>query len=264
MNVKENPSAAHQLLKRVREKDTDRLPGLHVHDLLYCARKAWFRLQHPELGKGQETDADTLVFLLGRGHHELLEHGEAEIKTVLTLFNDEDFDDDAKDIDVHGTVDGLELEPYRYADGDIDFESPGYTIPVEFKTTRSSANKSILESANYIDQLASYCLARDTHKGRLYVLYISGNYKPPSPLIKAYDFAFTVDELEDWRNQLYSRARQILGPELPDLALHWSFECDRCAIKSLINCPGGKGSYDGGFFHTLTPPWEIGELNGSK
>lgn len=250
MQVSENPSASHDLLQRVREKDNNRLPGLHVSDLLYCARKAWFRLQHPDLSKSGETDADTLIFLLGRGHHELLEQGEKETRVDLQL-NAMSDEGDLVEIIAHGTIDGLE------EDGDL---------PIEFKTTRRSSSKSVLDNHNYIEQLASYCLARDTQRGRLYVLYISGDYKFKTggggPEIKAFDFFFEEEELDNWRDELTRRATIILDADnIPDIRLHYGYECERCAIKELISCPGDKnGGYDGGFFHTLTPPWSLGEL----
>lgn len=229
MLVAENPAAVHNLLERIRNVPTTREAGLHVSGLIYCARKAWVRYHHPEL-PSTETDDDTLIFLLGKGHHTILEGGNGlgEIKTILYLPDD-----------VHGTIDSME------------------GIPVEFKTTRSSSRRNILEHQNYINQLGAYCAAVGSLVGRLYVLYICGNYKPPKPEMCCYDFSFDTKELETYRELLVQRVKIIKGDTVPPLDMHFTFECDRCSVKELIGCPGGKGSYDAGFFHTTTPPWEI-------
>lgn len=230
MIVTENPAAAAELIRRANAYNQalhPRAEGLHVSDLIYCRRKAWYRKQARQADvTSDEYDTDTLVmFLLGHGYHALLEQGIDERKVVLIAE-----DPAGRCHEIHGTIDG-EVRP----DGS----------PHEFKTTRLSLGKRLItDSQHYIEQVASYCLGLDADHGLLTVVYINGNYKPPKPTIRTYDLEFTSDELVRWRDELGFRAACLLDMSRPPaLPCHRTWECGYCPYNQKVGgpCPAGPG-----------------------
>lgn len=231
MIVHDNPAAARELISRANAYNIATHPreeGLHVSDLIYCRRKAWYRKQrraaNPEF---EEYDTDTLVmFLLGHGYHALLEQGIEERKVVL-MFAAHD-----RDVAVHGTIDG-EVRP----DGS----------PHEFKTTRYSSNKPIEEMIHYVEQVASYALGLGVDHGQLSIIFINGAYNRGGsgmkPTIKTLDLTFSEPEMDNWYLELGRRVAALLQPTPPPLPCHRTWECQYCPFSSKNGgpCPGGPG-----------------------
>lgn len=235
MIVSENPAAAAELIRRANDHQKALYPreeGLHVSDLIYCRRKAWYRRQARAQGAElEEYDTDTLaMFLLGHGYHALLEQGVDERKVVLTLFGSPG----QGGLQVHGTVDHTE---------DNGFE----LYPHEFKTTRASSSKAIEMVQHYIEQVAAYALGMNTERGQLSVIYINGSYNKGGsgmkPTIKTFDLEFTRDELREWREELTRRAFALVDTAPPALPCHRTWECGYCPFNQKVGgpCPAGKG-----------------------
>lgn len=232
MRVRENPAYVSELLQRIgRKMVEERVPGIHVSDLLYCLPKSYWRKR---LGTPDVVDEEaTLVFLLGKGLHFLFEEGRPEVSRL---------------------TDAIIASPDKF---EVDDISP---IVIEFKTTRASSNKSILESKHYFDQLGAYCYVAGVRRGRLVVAYYSGNYKPPKPEMKAWDVTFSKRELELWWEEL--RRRKLILEEAvaydrpPDVWLHYPWTCKYCEFHKR-ECPGGEGEWQGFFNLTDTMPFDL-------
>lgn len=229
--VVRNRDAERELMARVRAKlqARGRAPGLHLTDLIYCLRKSWHRLRHPEWYDAQPPDdAFTLITALGHAYHWLLERAAEEPRELAGI---------------HYSPDEIEIERT---------DAWGKRV-VEFKTTRTSATKTLGEMPNYVEQLASYCLFEGAQYGRLQILHLVGTYSPPTPKHIAWDLAFDPLELRMWAGEL-ARRKQLLeaAQRLEDIPLaeHYrgskgktDWECDYCPIgpKGAGLCPGGGG-----------------------
>lgn len=126
-------------------------------------------------------------------------------------------------------------------------------IPCELKTTRSSANKPPAE--HYVEQLAAESALSGNTRGRLYVLYLAGNYRPPTPQMKVYELTFSPEEMENWKAELETRLRLVLKKdatiEWAEFNLkpyHYDWECKNCPAKASGACDGGHGRGTLGFF----------------
>ena len=225
MRAYENPVKAEILVRNAqarREKASDREPGIHQSDLTSCLRKSWLRMQ-----SGASPDiADTadlgqlLTYLVGHGYHALLEEGDTEVKTKLWLGGG----------NIHCTIDY------------VPHDDP---IPHEVKSTRYSSEKSLDDMGQYLDQLAVYCLARGSTRGRLIVLHLNGNYKESrQPVLRVWDIEFTREELGRYWSELDYRQRILQAPTIPAIGNHYTWECDYCPFGPKVGtgqCPGGKG-----------------------
>lgn len=82
---------------------------------------------------------------------------------------------------------------------------------MEFKVTWRSSKRPIETFYTYKWQMMAYCYMLQLTKCRLYVLFVCGNWQPPVPQYKAWEFEFTERELKDNWNML---KRNIEGVEL--------------------------------------------------
>lgn len=128
-----------------------------------------------------------------------------------------------------------------------NLEGLEYNVPCELKTTRMSAGKP--PSPHYIEQVAGEVLMNKYgNVGRLYVLYLAGNYKPPSPLMKVFEIEFTDEELEGWKEELGRRLKIMLADEMPGDMDHFQFEPRYCPLQATGMCCANKGRGEDGFF----------------
>jgi hypothetical protein len=242
--LRENPDAAVAMIaaaKAARAAAHPRAEGLHVSDLVYCLRRAWYRRHgYPE---PESIEQDT-IFLMGEGHHGLLQcQGEYEVPVQLDLDG----------ITVHGTIDLI----------------PPDDVTTEIKTTRYSANKDVANGmAHYIDQLASYVLARGHTRGRLAIWHLMGDYNRKNgqpPLLRVWDIEFEPAELDAWRDELAVRADVVVNTDTDDDPLfgaeHYTWECDYCPFNQTKGgpCPGGPGRDLPFFIQNNLPGWAGGD-----
>jgi len=80
----------------------------------------------------------------------------------------------------------------------------------EFKYTRYSSKGAPRgpKFAKWITQIKLYCYVLGLNVARLYVLYLNGDYKPPTAKLLAWELRFTDDELEEEWNIIMRHARE--------------------------------------------------------
>ena len=173
MILTEDKDAVSKVLQAVRKSQGFNVrEGIHVSDLVYCLHKAYIR--RIALEPIVEEDAVTLMWLLGRGHHGIFEIGASEVPVEAD--------------EIVGTVDLIQVA------------AGGWNYPVEIKTTRQSSNRPIIDQTHWFQQLASYCYMLGRQSGQLWVMYLNGNYKPPTPVPLAWNLEFSARELqENWQ-----------------------------------------------------------------
>jgi CRISPR/Cas system-associated exonuclease Cas4 (RecB family) len=223
MRALENPMAAETLIREADEflrSLHPRAEGLHVSDLVRCRRQGWYTRNGFTLAP--HSTQTLLLFLMGQGHHSLLEAGMEEVSLEIDLDG----------IKVTGSVDHME-------------EDNEGEYPAEFKTTRASSKRMIVPSDHYIEQAASYAVMKGTNHARIYVIFLLGDYaRTKLPTIKAWDLVFTDQEVDAWRNEMARRARVLVGDTVPSLAEHAEWECKYCPLSQRVGgpCEGGGGS----------------------
>lgn len=224
MRALENPMAAEEI---VHEADAylraqnPREEGLHVSDIVACRRKGWYRVHNfPVAPHSTQT---LLLFLMGQGHHSLLEAGESEVHLTIA------FDG----IRITGSVDKMETD------------ASGETYPAELKTTRAGTKKMKVPSEHYVEQAASYAVMNGSNHARIYVIFLLGDYTGAKlPKIKAWDLFFSEEELSAWKVEMKRRSRVLMGEEIPSLDEHAGWECNYCQYNEKFGgvCPAGAGS----------------------
>jgi hypothetical protein len=235
----ENPAAAEELVREAWDylQSLDPRSGIHVSDLVNCRRQGWYQ-RNGYIAAPHSTQT-LLLFLMGQGHHSLLEAGAKEIRMRV----------DVDGIELIGTVDHME-----------EIGTPD-EFPGEIKTTRASMGKMTIPSTNYIEQAASYAVMKGANHARIYVIFLLGDYKGAKlPAIKAWDLEFTDLELRNWRREMGRRAAVLAGPTVPSLAEHRGWECDRCPFHERAGgpCPGSEGT-DYQWFPNVTPKLKVRE-----
>ena len=85
----------------------------------------------------------------------------------------------------------------------------GQLTLVEYKLTWMSSRADIEDAKfdKYKTQMMSYCYQLETPYARLYVLFVNGDYKPPSPVLKVWNIEFSPRELQDNWQMLMNHAR---------------------------------------------------------
>lgn len=206
MKVTLRDDLARALLSRFRAEEPR--PNIHVSDLANpCLRRAYYSKK----GLAPATDEDLLLWLAGRAHHELMEGKLREIQ----LERD----------GITGTIDCL----------DNDTES---RVVAEFKTTRASSTKDVVgEYPWWLEQVMSYLRLFGDTRARLYVLFLMGNWKPPTePQLKVYELTFTEKEIADNWAEMCRRRDTLVGslnssdpPLGPRQGMEWV--CERCSVR---------------------------------
>jgi hypothetical protein len=101
------------------------------------------------------------------------------------------------------TLDGITGSPDGISVGEWELE--------EYKATRKSASRGVEDSWYWMTQIKSYIHMINRGKGKmcscvLRVLYINGDYKPPSPKYIPYRLVFSQLELEENWNMIRNHA----------------------------------------------------------
>lgn len=107
--------------------------------------------------------------------------------------------------DIVGSPDGIKFD-----------EDVGEFVVEEYKATFLSVNKSFEflnhpKLLHYRMQNMGYCKMLGTLRSRFHVLWVCGDYKPPSPVYKSYDVIYERQELDDnWASIMnYARSREM-------------------------------------------------------
>ncbi len=141
MKLERDDALKTRLIQALTEKYSGSREEIHVSDLVYCLREAYFRKTEPK----PPSEMELMFYVDGaRRHHviEVLSGQESEVEIVWE--------------GVKGTVDMLEH------------------APVEIKTTR--ANKSL--PLHYFRQLGYYCAMLNTSTGYLLIQRLNNRENP--------------------------------------------------------------------------------------
>ncbi len=174
-------------------ENKSRLDSIHVSDLVYCLRKAFYRRKgYAE----KETPESLTVKSLGKGHHHIYE-------TLRDSFK--------------------EYEASRYGVvGHLDMFN-GY--PIEIKTTRKKFNEYEVPE-HYLRQIAYYCILTGTKIGYLIYVYV---VKPKIRVFKI-DYSETLDRYKyEFFNRLnlLKKALKEDNPSFLD-GSNYRWECRYC------------------------------------
>lgn len=217
--MERDEAAERDFFERAKKYYSKRRSGIHLSDLVRCLRVAYWNRIDPI----PPNDDDALFFILGSGHHSVIQEifGEAaEVRTSLD--------------GISMTIDVL--------DGDV---------PTELKTTRSSVDKhdqmGIMEAARmYADQTAGYAAAKESMWGRLFVFHLLGKWNPPKPVLRAYKVRFeSAQDREDYVNWLKARRDLLVeswktntippGPRFKFECVQWHCKfAERCVSLGLL------------------------------
>ena len=141
MQVTPDPSLKDMLVDALTEKYSGKREGVHVSDLVYCLREAYYRKTDPQ----PHTETELMFFVDGSRRHIAIQelHGKAsEVKVQWG--------------GVKGTIDILE------------------DCPVEIKTTRARAAL----PEHYFRQLGYYCAMLNMQRGTLLIQRINNLENP--------------------------------------------------------------------------------------
>jgi hypothetical protein len=76
----------------------------------------------------------------------------------------------------------------------------------EYKATFKSASQPIEQRVAWFWQMKAYCQMLGMDRASLFVFYVAGTWRPPVPIIRAWDILFTSAELrENWDMLLANR-----------------------------------------------------------
>lgn len=199
--IAEDKELKNQFIKQLQERCAPARTEIHVTDLTWCLRKAYYRrYQNRHL-----TDNQLLFFLEGHQRHE-------GIQSLL------------------GQVTEQEITRYGVT-GHLDITDENQQ-PIEIKTTRSQPGKRINE--NIIRQLAYYCLLTGTQSCSLITQYINDQ------LITFERLDFSKPELDQYLQDMLEARDQLQAAydaqcmlQLPR-AEEW--KCRNCEYQQ--NCGG--------------------------
>lgn len=219
MIIERDVAGEAAFFERAREFYSRSRYGVHLSDLLGCLRKPYWQRIDPI----PPDDEDVLFFILGEGHHEVLQRlfgARAEVKLRWQ--------------GIHFSVDVLENEE-----------------PIELKTTRQSSArhdeqglKDVMPS--WPEQVGGYMIAKGSLVGHLYAFHFVGKWNPPTPKLRKYKIRFNDDAertaYENWllarRDLLIESVKTHVIPPGP----RWKKECtdwhcryaDRCVALGLL------------------------------
>ena len=192
MKVSENKELKTQFIEKLQEKSAPVRTEIHVSDLTYCLRKAYFRkFENRKLSEQQ-----LIFFLDGHQRHEGLQSLVSDVEAEKTVKK-------------YGVV------------GHIDLASNN---PIEIKTTRSRPNNN--KPPHYFRQMAYYCLLTNSNKCSLITQYINDGF------ISFEDVEFTEQELDQYLKEMLDsrdrlqKAYDMLNPKLLPFLADW--QCNKC------------------------------------
>lgn len=187
------------LEEKMRSEDEERLKEIHVSDIVYCLKKAYYRRKGL---KGVETKESLMIKSIGKGHHHAYEVLKGYLKET-----------EVKRYGVVGHVDMM---------GDV---------PVELKTTRKKISSFLDIPENYLRQIAYYCIMTDTTQAYLIYIYIT------RPDVKVFKLDYT-HVLERYRSEFFgrlNRLKEAIENDDPKILIgtNYEWECQNCPFRSI-------------------------------
>lgn len=167
MLISKNPELREVIYNNIRDTVAKEREGIHLSDLNYCSRKAYFRKMKLS---PQPTDELCVMWMTGFAFQSYMFPLEEEVPLV---------------------VEGIGCTP--------DIPSG-----IEVKSTRQSSKRFDLDSMEHWKrQILGYCKALNKLEYDLVVLFVCGNYAPPFPDIDCWHIETTIEEVdENWAELL--------------------------------------------------------------
>jgi CRISPR/Cas system-associated exonuclease Cas4 (RecB family) len=196
MKIVENEELKNYFVEKLQEKSAPVRTEIHVSDLTYCLRKAYFR----KYANRKLSEQQLIFFLDGHQRHEGLQSLVKDVEAEKTVKK-------------YGVV------------GHIDLASNN---PIEIKTTRSRPRSN--KPPHYFKQMAYYCLLTNSSKCSLITQYINDG------LITFEDIEFSNEELDQYLKEMLDsrdrlqRAYDTLNPKLLPFLEDW--QCNHCEFIS--------------------------------
>lgn len=215
MDIRENTHVRESALEYMRKKYLTPKPFPHVAELIYCLTKSYYDRTDPI----PPQDKEVLLFSLGFG----LE------KVMLP----DDYKSKSKQ------VNGVYYTPDLAIEDEL----------TEIKTTRMKYTAGTVKvPETWLQQCKAYCFCEKCNEMSLAILHITGDYKPPFPLIAGYTLHFSDEELsENWNYILDRRGsleRAITTQQLPEpYKFCQDWECDWCRYKLRCQSIGAKNAH---------------------
>lgn len=204
MDIEPDDELKDHLVGRLQAKYSTPRTGIHVSDLVYCLRQAYFRRKNPKPVQREAVG----FYVSGRKHHE-----------VLQALHGSDFEVEVERWGVQGHIDIM--------DG----------VPIEITETRAGRFRDIVISEHKKDQLRFYNVLTGTTEGRFIILDLVP--KRPGDIIRCFKTRITRDEFERaehelrWRVSALNTALENEDPSpLPKAFYDW--KCKSCAYRD--NC----------------------------
>ncbi len=173
-----------------------RTPGLHMSDIYGSLYKSIDPKRYDKKGKdGKAQPFDLTKMELGTSFEELLE---PVIAARILGQRPGEF---------------VTIEPpgIIYSPDYLFFDLADDTVLGEFKLTWYSSRNAPYDPKfdKWFTQMKSYLYHLEMERARLFVLFVNGNYKPPSPELLAWDIRFTQRELKDNWNTMERHAKKV-------------------------------------------------------
>lgn len=189
MIIYKNPELRQKILDNIRATVDKPREGIHLSDLIYCTRKAYFR----KIGLAPlPSDEQCLMWLTGFAFQAYM----------FPL-----------DVELPLRVEGVNC-------------SPDVPSGIEVKSTRQSMRKfNFLSMGGWKRQILGYCKALNQLEYDLAVMFVCGNYAPPFPDIDCWHIVAEVGEVEENWDEVM-RKKLILEEALGDGAMPEEPDCD--------------------------------------
>lgn len=185
-----------------------RTPGLHASDLYNAFYKDFDPKRYDKRdAAGNATPLDLAKMELGTSFEEVLEPALA-----ARLFGERP----GEFVHHHADCDDSKLGSVWCKQNcviyspDYLFDIDGELVLGEFKCTWYSTRDAPLDPkfAKWWTQIKLYCYWLQLRRARLYVFFVNGDYKPPSPVLRAWEATFTQRELQDEHDLIIRNARK--------------------------------------------------------
>jgi len=195
MKITKNPELRQHIYNNIRQTVAKDRSGIHLSDLIYCSRKAFFR----KMGVSPEpSDELCMLWMTGYAFQAFMFPNENEI-TVL--------------------VDGINCTP----------DIPG---GIEIKSTRQSSRNFDLDNiTHYKRQILGYCKALNKLEYDLVVMFVCGNYAPPFPSMDCWHITATQEEVDANWNEVLEKSiklQEALKAQTPPEPDCMDWECSYC------------------------------------
>jgi hypothetical protein len=197
MNITKNSVMKDEIFDNIRVAVVGEREGIHLSDLIYCTRKAYFRK------KGlspKPTNDQCILWLTGFAFQAFMFPLDKEIPVIY-----------------EGVV-----------------CTPDIPRGIEVKSTRQSMRKFIPEGMHHwLMQIMGYMKALGKTKYDLAVMFVCGAYAPPFPDLDCWTIEATQEDIDDnWNEVMVRRTRLVHAlethtPPDPDCA-DWEWEYCEC------------------------------------